>query len=215
MNGDTALDLLMGRLGNRTSADLRAKCLAEMVNVQQNMLERGPTLPWFLEATDDGLACVAATREVAVPGDFLREHEEGMLLIQDSAGVWQEMEKDDYDALISYWTYDGTTDPPLHYALVGTNFLLVPLPTAARSMVLTKYYAKDTAPSDTASTNLWLTYAPNLLIGETGMIMAGQYLQNKAAFAQFQQQATLGRQQLLTDNIAREEANTTRSMGDD
>jgi len=211
MNGNAVIDLLVARLGDRT--DLRVAILLEMTLVQQTLLEGGDELPWFLLSDDQPLTIVASNRNVAVPSDFLREHEEGELLVTNSTGVETALEKAAYDELIDFYGFDALADPPTAYALVGDNFALFPIPSVVRALTLSKYYKRAAAPTDTAAENAWLKWASDLLIAETGIVMAGQYLQNDAMASLFVGMQAVAKRRLNTQNVAREEANRARNMG--
>lgn len=215
MTGQRVLDLLMSRFGGRDAdTELRAKAALEMELAQVN-LENGEFLPWFLLSEDATVASDAEERRVQVPTDFLREHDEGDLMFQDAEGKWQPLDKDDYDILLAKWTFDGTGEFPEQYSIVGEYFTLFPTPTQSINLRLTKYYARDAAPTDTSAENKWLKYAPDLLMNETGFIVASQHIKDMELAGVFKAGRDEALKKLFKAHVAREEANRMRSMGED
>lgn len=216
MNCKQALDLLMARLGNRTEPMLRANCLLEMVLVQQNTLEGGKTLPWFLVSEDSWTDVNVDLRRVLLPSDFLRElDEDSLLYITDDSGEEHELIKDDYDALVEKWGNDTTSTLPEAYSVVGDYIMLFPIPSVARQIRM-RYYRRDEVPTDSASSeNQWLKYASDLLIAETGMVVAALHTKDDAAAGAFKVLRDRAYNRFIADNTARTEANRMRSMGDD
>jgi len=206
-----ALTLLKFRLGSRTDADLDVLIPLEMDQTQFE-LERGGEPPWFLLSSETTLTTVAATREVAVPADFLLEADDDSLRYIDANGGVTELEKGEYDASILYW--GDTQGAPAGYTLTGQEFQIFPLPDAAYTLKL-RYFAQDTLPSTMAvgATNLWLTWAPDLLMARTGRRLAS-YLRDTELLAVFAQEEILAQTRLRNETIAREETNRSRSRGD-
>lgn len=68
----------------------RAEALA-MAKSWVNMRELGNFLPWFLETESSGLVTVAEQDWIALPADFLREYDEGIMLITDADGAEQKL----------------------------------------------------------------------------------------------------------------------------
>lgn len=216
MNCSQALDLLMSRLGNRTQPTLRSTCLLEMVLAQQTQLEGGLTLPWFLlseelttQTPSDGVE-----RRVSLPTDFIREAEEQALLIVADDGSEKEVVKDDYDILVQKHGYDAQSTLPLEYALSGNYIHLFPIPTVQRTLRM-RCYIRDAVPQDsTGSENNWLKYAADLLIAETGIVIASQHLKDPETAQTFVGMQTRARDRLFKASVARDEANRMRSAGD-
>jgi hypothetical protein len=216
MNCKQLLDILMSRLGSRTQLALRANCLTELILVQQNVLERDSHLPWFLQTTNTALVTPSdgVARSVALPADFLREADDGALFIIDSEGASHEVVKDDYRILEQEHGLDATSELPLQYAL-RTALEFFPIPLVERSLRLT-YYAKAAIPTDSESSeNAWLQYASDLMLAETGIVVATQHLQNPELGDSFAKLAIRARTRLFHDSVAREEAARARSAGDD
>lgn len=215
MNFNTAFDLLMQRLGNRTETDLRASMVVEALHVQQNILEANQFTPWFLE-TEGALATVADTANVALPTDFITMGDEQHLYV-DSEGSeaypWTKLGRKPKAVLIEKYK-DYSKAKPLAYAL-DTELVFRPIPDAIYALKLQYMRQDPVLPSDTAVTNLWLTHAAEWFIGELGVIMAGQYIQDTDLVAIFTAQAMRGKATLQYADTARGEAAMLRSMGDD
>lgn len=209
MNRDTAVASVARRLGNRTN--LNTDIIAEM-QVMQSVLERDLTLrPWFLLTDVESLSTTSGEEKVQLPSDFLYEGEETGLFWYDasvSENNWTELVKVDYDDAVSF--YNAKTGSPEAYALVGNYFRIYPTPDAAYTFKCI-YYAADTVLSSNIE-NQWLKYAPQLLIAETGMTMAG-YLQNKIAHGFFKGLRDSERSRVAIENTSREWTGRELIMG--
>lgn len=217
MYRDSAVDLLMGRLANRTHSATRQNIVNEMVFVQENVLEGDATLFWFLLSSQQTLTTVADQEYLAHPVDFLQEWDEGGLYYVDDDGDQQLMIKDDWDTIKERITGTGR---PKYYALAGEQFLFRKLPDDAYT-IYWRYYAAagslagtygSTADTDGNVENLWLKWASDLLIAETGIIIAEQYLQSEKMMALFQKQADAARVRLIKKDTAMREVNVQRFM---
>lgn len=206
-----AIDVLKFRLGSRTDADLSVTIPIEMGQAQFEFEHSGEP-PWFLLTEDATASTVAADRRLPVPTDFLLEADEDCLWVQDSAGNYTPLEKGEYDASLIYW---GTTQGlPSGYALAGQYFQLFPIPDQAYTMRM-KYYAADTSPAVMAlsATNLWLTWAADLLLARTGRRMA-TYLRDTELAQVFLAEEAQAAERLRKEMAARESANRSWSKGD-
>lgn len=215
MNVQSALNLLMARLGNRTETSLRANCLLEMQLVQETKLEGGPELPFFI--TSETISTVTPSdgieRRVEVPDDFLREIEEDALYIVEDDGSETALVKGNYDDLVEEYGSDGTGDKPLKYALVGNYFELFPIPLVERVLKM-RCYLREDPPADTAnSENAWFKWIPDLIIAETGLVVATLHLQDVELQAIFTGLINDARDRFGRLSTAREEAGRSRTMG--
>lgn len=205
-----AIALIKQRLGNRP--DMDAHILAEMQFVQATLLEGGATLPWFLLTEVATATTIAAEERLPVPSDFLREDAElGGLwrydVTQDKP--WIELKKDEYPVLKARYT---TTGKPSHYALAGEYFRFFPLPDAAYQ--IKQVYLARGLPLTSDIENVWLKYAADWLIAETGKIIA-TYIQNTKIADLFEKDAMVAKNRVMVEDVARREAALTREMGDD
>ena len=210
---DTAVDLLMKRLGNRKDAALRDTIISEMVYVQEDMLEQDPTLPWFLVSELADATTTVDDDRVVLPGDFLQEFEDGALYVLDDSGTELELFREDWDYLKQKVTGSGR---PRYYDLVGDYIMLRKVPDEQYTLKM-RYYKKAASLAGTYGDsanieNKWLEYASALLIAETGVVVAAQHLQSDKMAQLFMKQADLARNQLLRKNTAMAESNKSRLM---
>lgn len=216
MTGAQAMDLVMARLGGRSNTALRASLLVEMNQLQAQTLEQGEVLPWFLITTNSSLVLTVGNRALSLPTGFLRELEEDTLIeIQDSTGEWNSMEKKEYEYNRVQYADSDTSELPRFYSLVGTEILTFPKPTVA-SPVRLRYFGAQPVVADTSATptNQWLLQASDLLIAETVLIGASQYVYEDADKVLARQAfVTKARTRLHNANTARMEANMNRTMG--
>lgn len=214
MTGAQTLTMLMGRLGGRTNASLRALLLLEMQQVQKVTLEGAAFLPWFLITSTETTQLTANVRAVNLPSDFLREVEEdGSVWIKDSSNDWQKMTKKDDSSLQDRYLDDETDSLPLYYSIVGTQLLTYPISTVA-SYLRIRYYATDTVLDDNAVETDWLKYASDLVIAETGVIAASKYVRDDPTkVAEFQSDRDKAFARLYKFATARAEASRDARMG--
>lgn len=198
-------------LGFRT--DLTQATLTQLTRAQEE-LERGPTYPWFLLSEEATTLTSENARRVQLPPDFIAEYEYGALwYVPDDVEVDElELDKKDYDDLRKSY---GTTamGPPCAYAKDGFYFRIFPLPDAEYTLKML-YYKKDQPISSvsTDATNKWLTYAPNVLIGKAGKILAIA-AGNQMALGAFTEMETQGRVLLRTQNEEQKHTNRSYQMG--
>lgn len=209
---DDAIALLADRF-NRS--DLTTRAIAEM-QMAQIQLEGLDFLPWFL-LTEMATAITTVFEErLAVPTDFISEPDE------DETALWttdltvspplrSDLAKGTYAALVAKYK-DSTYGKPLEYALVGRYFRLRPIPDAVYTVQFL-YYAGGLLLTANIE-NVWLKYAPDLLIALTGMLLA-RYPSDTDRFAMFAADYKIALDGLKRLDVARREANLERIMGDD
>lgn len=161
-------------LGFRT--DLDDAILRELRD-QQELLEKGQSLPWWLKV-DSTLAAVADTQTIAVPDGFIRFDEDVEPWMTDTTtGQRSVIKVMDWDQLLALsWDEDTqavSTGPVRAFALRGSVFQLAPVPTE-NGTIYASWYQQDEDLEDVGDdeSNLWLTYAPLVLIGSAGMALA-------------------------------------------
>jgi hypothetical protein len=147
----------------------------------------------------------------AVTGrDFLREiDQQGLWIKAAEDTLWKKLIKDDYDALYAY--YGDGLGKPLQYSLSNDVFTLHPTPDIAYDL-RTKVYLREPALT-TNIENKWLVNAADLLIAETGMIIASRYLRDDGLVIIFNDDIKQARKRLQDTHEAREHANRSYSMG--
>jgi len=208
MDRDTAVATIARRLGNRT--DLTRLGIVDEMQLAQTRLENEILeIPWFLLSEVSQATTTVDEERLEIPSDFLKEHEEGTLFLYDSSldDPWVGLEKHDWDDIVAKYT---TTGQPKVYALVGKYFRLGPVPDAAYEMKMI-YFKHDTVLS-TNIENLWLEHVPELLIAETGKIIAENIVNDKA-YARFSNDRTTAMTALMKTNVARQMANREYYMG--
>ncbi len=212
---DTAVDLLMGRLGKRNSTITQQDIINEMVYVQETVLEGDATLMWFLLTESAQTTTTADEERVPLPSDFLMEWEEGAVYITTDAGDIVEMRKDDWDRIKDRITGSGQ---PEYYAIGGDYFFLRKIPDKAYTITM-RYYAQQASLAGTYGEtgggnieNTWLKHAADWLMAETGIIIARQYLQSKEMLELFVGQRQEAKARLIAKDTAIKETNIQRFM---
>lgn len=223
MTRDEIITTVLNRCTRSGDAALRTAAETEILFVQSQTLEKMATLPWFL--ISEFLTATTAIGEERVPlpktvggvqgRDFLREHETCSLwVLPDGATKYVELVKDDYDAL--YNRFGGGSDSygqPTHYSLDNTYFYLKPTPDKAYPLRI-RVYLREPQLS-TSIENEWTKYAADLVVGELGIIIAGQYIKDADALARFTVTRDKAQNDLWRTTEAREHAGRSYSMGDD
>lgn len=215
MDRDTAVGLVRKRLGNLTGSFLDADIITEM-QLQQEVLERGPTLPWFLLSERSDAYTTVGEERIALPVDFLREYEEGALFYfnesLDEDEPWRALKKDDWDALKA--AYQTRTGSPEKYALTEEYIRLFPTPDAEYLLRMIYYKRGVDLTSGNVTDNIWLLNTPDLLISLTAQVVANLYLQNAALGQRLDLEVQRAKDRLLRETTAREMANYEQTMGD-
>lgn len=214
MNVAATLDILMGRLG-RNSTALRASALKEMTHAQQTKLEGGATLPYFIITENANTTTNLLDRRVRLPSDFIREVDEKPLVRKLDGAEDVVLKKASYDALVAKYG-EETVGPPEAYAVRGHYIMLFPKPDIEYTIEFPGYYAKQTAPIDSVSSeNEWFKWANDLIVSEAGFIMASQYLKDPDLTQLFTGMIADARNRLFRMEVAREEANRNRFMDEE
>lgn len=236
MTRDQAIKLVLMRCGMRQNDKmLQEACVQELALAQQTRLERSAFKPWFILSETESTITFPTEERIPLPKDFLQEYEEGSLFMrnydddaEDTPGYtpppFIPIVKDDYDYLVAKYPTGsldrwGRDNHPKGYAVVGNYVTLHPAPQGT-FMIKMKYYKRAATlltPYGTGEewTNEWLSVSPDWVIGELGSIIAGSYIKDDATAAKFAEQAASARQAIYTEHVARDEANRSRSMGDD
>ena len=211
---DAAVDLLLQRLGQRTGqTSLRDKIIAELAFVQEVTLEGAPELPWFLLTESATTTTTIGEERVQLPGDFLQEWDDSALVRIQDDGSEKVLIRDDWDVVKYSVTGSG---PPTHYDLVGDYYLLRPVPDKSYTLKM-RYYARALPLSGTYGDannieNLWLKWASDWLIAETGALIAEQYLQSPGMAARFKEDALRARARVMAKSTIMAETNKQRFM---
>ena len=206
---DVARARIQQTLGFRS--DKETEIIAALQDAQV-MLERGATLPWFLQSEVASIVTVDGEERVPLPTDFLREWEDDPLwyFVAGSGGdddTWTELAKDDLALLRSKYPGEGA---PVAYALDVKYFRIFPAPDDAYTLKII-YFKKDAVLTANIE-NQWLTYFPYLVIGEAGILLSAG-LRDANALAIFQKWADEWRARMLVENEARMHASHGYVMG--
>lgn len=202
--------LLQQRCGNRN--DLESRILSELSFVQRTILEgTGAFTPWFLQSEPTTLVTVAGVDTVDYPTNYLGELEDNMLWYQDSGGTWHKLNKKSYDYIL-----EKNLDPsaPQYFAVGASSFYLGPVPDDVYTLRF-RYYQRDSEVAADADTNLWLTYAPDLVLAEVGARICAFHTRDEVGESRFMQAALDARQRLFVQHEAKQNVNRIYGMGED
>lgn len=227
MNGDAAITLLAQRCGNRTDPEFRPLALAEMGLVQETTLEQGPLLPWFLVKDTNrlgtNLTWTAGVEYVDLPADFVGFEDDlacGVWIVDTEADPsdpdpFIELHRKPYAAMkeFSRNANDDSSDSPYAFDIIGSSLYLRPVQLVDQTIRLI-YLGKDVAPADTATANLWLTNAADLLIAETGIVLATNYVVDQEIAAGFVASKNIAAARLVIKNEAMKHMMQDYTMGD-
>ena len=210
MTRDQVVAIIKARLLRADDSTVDTKIVTEMQYVQEQLLENALVLPWFLLSEFQTIDTSADEERLPLPTGFLREHEECSLWIYDSTEEeWLPLERDDYEVLANTHKEPGQ---PEAYALDGMYFRLKPTPNETYTL-RTRFYIRDTALTSNVE-NKWLLYASDLMVAETGFIMASTYLKDNDLASKFQADIGRARDRLNLVNEARAHTNRNYMMGD-
>lgn len=215
MTRDQAVDTLMRRLGNWSNTDLRDTIIAEMIIVIQENLEQDSTfMPWFLLSETYTGTTTSGEERVELPPRFLQEYEDGALYIINSAGDEVAMVRDDLDVIKKKHPGSGA---PRYYDIVGEYFVLRKIPDDVYTLKMRFYQGDGTDLSGSYGDSndvesIWLKWAAALVVAETGVVIASQYLQSDKMAAMFRMQAQEARDRLMRKTTLMQETNKQRHM---
>lgn len=211
------LQILKSRVGSRNYPDADEMLLLELELAQRDDLEaNGRATPWFLYSESATINTTIGEERIKLPGDFLREIEEGTLSIYwEELGKFVEVVRDDYDTLSAKFLYSAP-GRPTHYALEGHYFRLFPRPDNIYTIRM-RYVQMDVSPVivDNDKENLWMKWAPNLLLAVAGRRFAALHLLNVNLAAVFEGEETKSWDRLVTQSVARKNTNRKFIMGGD
>lgn len=217
MTYDEVVNLIILRMGKRT--DLRAQVEAELVNVQENVIELERNFrPWFLLQEDwDDLAIASGNDYAELPSDFLAEYEKGFAYLENADGqiLAEAMVKWDIDKLRSRFTDSDEValqGEPTHYALVGSRMYVRPVPDRNVTIKLRMYAKQAKIRPDTAETHPILANASDWLMNQAGAYVA-ESVQHRDALNLFETRARIARNRVMGETIEREYANAAPVKG--
>lgn len=210
MTRDDAVALVRRGLDFRRSSISGDDDIIEALQEAQRQREMGTTLPWFLKTEQGTFTGTASVNYIALPTGFLRFDEECALAYYNADGAYvRDLELGEYSHLNKLWA-SSTLTSSYAASLRNTRLYVFPTPNAAFS-IKTDYYAAATELTDNV-TNEWLTYAPDILICDAGLIMAAD-LQATAAATKFATKLARAETKLLAETVEREGNGRTYAMG--
>lgn len=209
MDRDTMVQRIQEKLGFRSTL---VQNIQNALQDEQDELERGATLPWFLLQEDQTFTITPAVpasstpQQYALPTGFISEADD-----QDGNLRWQQkvpgpqvfIEKMDYREAEEFffatrqvfWDGEATTitdsttiptpGPPKVYVLRSSTVRIYPGPDIVYNLLWT-YYKHDQRLDGSNLTNQWSQNIPWLLIGRAGLKMA-MSVRDKDAATAFQQ----------------------------
>jgi hypothetical protein len=217
MTRNELVTLLKARLGSWNNADLDNQIYLE-IQATQRRLERAAFLPWFL-FVDDTTSLLTSTgiETVALPDDFLRlpsDAENESLFyystVSTQTDAWVPIVRSTYKLMRERRNGSGV---PTFFDMFGDKIYLRYIPDDIYQLRL-MYYAKGVL-LDSDIENVWLKYADDLILAETGFVVTSEHLKIPELAATFAQQIQTATRRLQTETVAREEASRRRDMGDD
>lgn len=224
MTRDEIIALVLGRAGQRQGDVTLAASLRSELTLIQSRLEGGVQvglndtgifLPWFLIKESATLVQEAGSETAALPTDFLMEYDEEQeysvwYYASDATDPWIGVSKSDLSMLRRAWP--GTGVAPKAYAIVGRSLYIRPVPTVAQ-ILRVLYYGSEPELTDVVTTNLWTTYAADVLVGELEQA-AARLTRDTALMQVGAADSKLAREKLHTFHVARLEAGRERFMGE-
>lgn len=217
MIGSEAVNLMKRRLGFRRNLD--AECLFELREAQKRAESESRTQPWFLIQENATITTVAQTATVDLPEDFIKEPDDITSQIRYNpiygnslVGVRFLTKVDATDAIPYYTKSDGDliVGGPRSYILGKTQLNFFPTPDAAYTLYWNYHAKDDIIQLDTE--NEWLKHAPDYLIGDAGVRLAGD-IRNQNAISLFTAMFNEGQKQIIAGNVEREWAGRELRMG--
>lgn len=171
MTRDQLVAQVQALMGFRTD---QGTTIAAQIAIQQSALEleeQWIIRPWFLQVTRTTGLLTIGDEEFARPEGFIAEIEEDGLWLTNSEGDEILLEKADEDDLrLLYGNEDNTQ--PSYYASAGLTYRVFPKADDTYT-IKQRYYKQDETLADGSDTNLWLTHAPNCIIGRVGLFLTG------------------------------------------
>lgn len=202
-----ALTLLKRRLGRYTANPTELDdFLFDELKATQQRLESEATLPWFLQTRNSALQTTTNRAHVTLPYNWLRLREEWDLPVQlqKADGTWAALGVYSYDQL--WENTSSTAGFPTAAAIDGLQLILGPKPDRVYQLQLAYYKKEPELTIGGIVSNAWLKYAFDLMVAETGLIVAQNYLGNTEAVQLFAAMAERARRSLEHTNVAVEVA---------
>lgn len=209
VNGNSALDLVLSRVGKWGDTGLRAVALSEM-QLTQLEYEQGPSIPWFL-LRRDSVSVPAGSDEIDFPLNFMRfDEEHGYAYFTTSAGKRKYLQ-----IVSSQLLFEQMPEDPSEPRAVAALDKLYLFPAPSYDITLTVGAAfVDNVILDTAMTNLWLTHASYVIIAKTAFRLAKSHLQDFELASSLATEVLEAEQRLAHFTVAKRVARTDNARGD-
>jgi hypothetical protein len=209
MTRDEAVAEVRKGLGFRPSeTSLNDNIVAELKAAQRD-LEQGKSLPWFLLQENVSVTLPAGNYTIPLPVGFIREEESQPLrYIEENDRQVRVVRRVLWDAISAY--RHAAPGAPKVYVILNTTVYFLP-PTDKNYNFFWSYYKTDTVLT-TNITNQWLTFAPDLMIGEAGRRIAMK-LRDSEAIAVFDSMRKDARVALFAEQVVRDESGGPISLG--
>jgi len=204
---DEGVALIKQQLAFRQNRDAE---IVSNLQLAQQMIEIGPTKPWFMYSERSSTTTTANEQRVLVPPSFIEEIDEEGLVYVDSDGEAHDLTKDEYDVLKRNFA-DSEPGEPEAYALMGEYFWIFPTPDDSYTIRMMHIERQVLLTSNVE--NNWLKWCPYLLLGTALKQIAMGPLRDTVASGVADTWIAVGAKLLATQNEARNLANRTLQMG--
>ena len=206
LDGNEVADIIKRRLGRSRAANIDTDILAE-INHACRFYENKPTRFWFQLKTSALIDANGGNIPGLPPDDFLAEWEDGALfVILNGKGV--ECPKDD-PYIVKQKTEVAWNGAPYYY-IHGNKITYKPTNYVQSFFLI--YYGKSAQLATLDDTNYWIQNAEDLIIGTAGEAIAvGINSPRLPHFQTMRQEAWIDLRRI---NVARQETNIVRTMGD-
>lgn len=205
MTRDEAVALIAARLGFRTG--LENSIVAELQAAQLRLEEEVALLPWFLRKERVPATLPQGDYLLGLPNDFLTFGDDGFVELEDGDTVSLLQQSTDP---VNMGMLNLPPARPSAFVLRASS-LVFNRRADKPYTILSTYYGRD-AVLNTNIENGWLRYAADLLINETGMVVA-QFLRDPEAVQLFNQKRVEARSRLVAMDVQRKQPDTLK-LGD-
>jgi hypothetical protein len=191
--------------------DLRASAEAELVDVQQNVIEKETQFrPWFLlRETFETVTVPVSAGYLDLPATFLAAYEEGFMyaVLPNGNRANKPMKRVTYEeGLVHARDEDGepleSDGIPTKYTIIGGRFQVWPIMVADVDVKIRYYETQAVINAATPETHPILAYASDWLLNEAGSRVA-EAAQQTEALQLFQSRAIIARKRVEAETIER------------
>lgn len=211
---DAAVALAKQRLRRPGDTALSDRIILEMQVVQRELEQNlDQDMPWFLLSEDLSTQTISGEERVEIPGDMLREYEDGALFVLvPISGKYLPLKKDDFDVIDNRYKEVGSNRPRA-YAQVGKYFILRPTPDIEYTIKMRCYLADALLTSNIE--NKWLKYTLEWFLAEVCTRVAAMHLEDLELAQVFASSIPGLKTRVYRSGLARKMANMDMTIGDD